>query len=228
MFPQDKVDRIILDGVVDSETYYSGALTIDISNQNCKFTVLTIVGLPSDDLVDSGKIMQAFFDGCYKAGPDNCAFYAPSADAISAKLAALYDQLKAAPVPVVTETGYQVIDFPTLRQAIFRSLYAPYATFSGLAQSFAGLAAGSGEAFLASQSKQEFQSLCEAPADIAAFELEGVMSVGCNDWPRIPADLQSSLNYYDKMKADYDFGSLWSGLGIACSFVFCFSYQTKY
>ncbi|KAK0436830.1 Alpha/Beta hydrolase protein, partial [Desarmillaria tabescens] len=84
MFP-DKVERIVLDGVLDMDGWYSN----DWRNE----------------LVDTDKVMQSFFDGCAAAGPDACAFYAPTAEEISNNLDSIYESLVTQPVPVVTCYG---------------------------------------------------------------------------------------------------------------------------
>lgn len=171
-----------------------------------------------DDIVDSEKALQTFFDGCYEAGPDLCAFYAPSPEEIAANLKALYEKIRAAPIPVVTDTGYAVIDYANLRGAIFQTLYRPYATFSWLAQGLAGLASGSGEAFYAGISDSATTFQCGVPAtDIPAVQPEGIMAIGCNDWPASLPDLDAAQAFFDTISTKYDFGSIWAGLQISCA-----------
>ncbi|PBK86199.1 hypothetical protein ARMGADRAFT_1017465 [Armillaria gallica] len=123
MFP-DKVERMVLDGVVDVNAYYSG----DWRNS----------------IVDADKVMQSFFDGCVAAGPDACAFYASTAEQISNNLDSLYDSLLIQPVPVVSPPFYGVVDYTALRTAVWYALYSPYELFSILAEGLASLAAGNG------------------------------------------------------------------------------------
>ncbi|KAK0487949.1 TAP-like protein-domain-containing protein [Armillaria novae-zelandiae] len=123
MFP-DKVERMVLDGVVDADAYYRD----DWRNST----------------VDTDKVMQSFFDGCVAAGPDACAFYASTAEQISSNLDSLYDSLLIQPVPVVSPPFYGVIDYSLLRSTIWSALYAPYEVFSILAEGLASLRAGNG------------------------------------------------------------------------------------
>ncbi|KAK0221350.1 TAP-like protein-domain-containing protein [Armillaria fumosa] len=123
MFP-DKVERMVLDGVVDADAYYSG----DWRNTT----------------VDADKVMQSFFDGCVAAGPDACAFYASTAEEISNNLDSLYESLLIQPVTVVSPPFYGVVDYTALRTAVWNAVCAPYELFSILAEGLASLAAGNG------------------------------------------------------------------------------------
>ncbi|SJL15396.1 uncharacterized protein ARMOST_18893 [Armillaria ostoyae] len=123
MFP-DKVERMVLDGVVDVDAYYSG----DWRNK----------------IADADKAMQSFFDGCVAAGPDACAFYASTAEQISDNLDSLYDSLLIQPVPVVSPPFYGVVDYAALRATVWDALCSPYDLFSILAEGLASLAAGNG------------------------------------------------------------------------------------
>ncbi|KAF8193583.1 hypothetical protein K438DRAFT_836414 [Mycena galopus ATCC 62051] len=69
--------------------------------------------------------MQAFYDGCNEAGPDNCLFYASSSSEVTAKLDALTSSIKEQPIPVVAPDSHGVVDF-TLRNAILAALFSPY------------------------------------------------------------------------------------------------------
>ncbi|KAJ7218445.1 hypothetical protein GGX14DRAFT_560786 [Mycena pura] len=105
LFP-DKVGRLIIDGVEDMDSYYTSNAT--------------------NMMVDVNANLQAFFDGCHKAGPDVCPFYAPSPSAIAAKLDVLTSSVKEQPLLVVTPDSHGIVDFGFLRNAILDSLFAPY------------------------------------------------------------------------------------------------------
>jgi pimeloyl-ACP methyl ester carboxylesterase len=70
LFPE-RVGRMILDGVADSENYYQGAW-----DQN---------------LNQADEAVESFFTYCYAAGPEKCAFYANSTQQISDRLSAIFD-----------------------------------------------------------------------------------------------------------------------------------------
>jgi hypothetical protein len=48
---------------------------------------------------------------CADAGPDRCAFWAPSADDIRQNLTNLYDSISVQPVPVKTGDTYSYVDY---------------------------------------------------------------------------------------------------------------------
>ncbi|EEB97406.1 hypothetical protein MPER_03282, partial [Moniliophthora perniciosa FA553] len=125
IFP-DRVERVILDGVLDMEGYYAG----DGRNE----------------IVDSDKTLQAFFDSCFAAGPDVCAFHSSSPAAIEERLDALYAMIKDSPVGVYSSSSpyYGLVDYPTLKRAVTVALYNPYTSFAPLAQGLADLENGNG------------------------------------------------------------------------------------
>ncbi|KAF8965907.1 TAP-like protein-domain-containing protein [Flammula alnicola] len=125
MFP-DKVERLVIDGVLDMEGYYS----TNWANQS----------------LDTEKVLQEFFQGCFKAGPQACAFYDTSPAAISRNLVALYSKVIAQPAVAYSPSlpEYGIVDHAVLKSAIFNSLYIPYSSFSPLAQGLAALRKGNG------------------------------------------------------------------------------------
>jgi hypothetical protein len=98
----------------------------------------------SNNLLDTDKTMESFYTGCADAGPDRCAFWAPSPDDIRQNLTNLYSSISIQPVPVKIGNTYGYIDFKMLHNLIFTNLYFPFATFPLLAQGLAELAAGNG------------------------------------------------------------------------------------
>ncbi|KAF9029165.1 hypothetical protein BDZ89DRAFT_1038704 [Hymenopellis radicata] len=196
----DKVGRLIIDGVCDSDDYYAT--------------------LWSKNLVDSEKTLQGFFDGCYEAGPQRCSFYAPSPDAISANLTALYNRLRTAAVPVKTDSGYGVVDYRRLRRAVFSSLYTPYAKFPLLADALSELARGSGNLLYNMTREPEVKCSCPDPSNELASVNEATMFVACNDGTPVPNNLTETKEYYAEISSQYDFGSLWAGLRIGCSTIY--------
>ncbi|KAL4251257.1 Serine protease/Carboxylesterase S33, partial [Pleurotus pulmonarius] len=94
IFP-DRVERLVLDGVVDSENYFAT--------------------LWSNNLLDTDKTLQTFFDSCFEAGPIACPFYEPSPAAISRKLDDLTHHIFLNPVPVQTNISYGLVDYARLR-----------------------------------------------------------------------------------------------------------------
>jgi pimeloyl-ACP methyl ester carboxylesterase len=76
LFPE-RIGRMILDGVVDSEDYYLGAW--------------------GKNLDQADEAVESFFTYCHAAGPDKCVFYANSTQQISARLSAIIDGKSSSP-----------------------------------------------------------------------------------------------------------------------------------
>ncbi|TEB34822.1 alpha/beta-hydrolase [Coprinellus micaceus] len=124
----DKVQGLVIDGVGDSNDYYSAAWL--------------------NNMVDSEKTLQLFFDHCAEGGPVKCPFYSPNPADIKRNLTALYERLQVEPVVVNANTLYGVIDYTLVCSLVFSSLYTPYDSFKPLADALAQLAAGNGTAVL--------------------------------------------------------------------------------
>ncbi|KAF7331015.1 Abhydrolase-4 domain-containing protein [Mycena venus] len=123
MFP-DNVERLVIDGVVDSENYYATEW--------------------SNNLLDTDNAWMAFVHGCVAAGPEECPFFAPTAAEILDKVDKIYASVRARPIPVRANDSFGLVDYSLVREKIFRSLYSPYSQFPVLAQALADLAVGNG------------------------------------------------------------------------------------
>ncbi len=123
--------------------------------------------------------MQSFFDGCVAAGPDRCAFYAPTATEISNKLDSLYESILVQPVPFVTPSSYGVVDYTVLRTAVKNALYQPYQYFSVLAEGLAGLAAGNGSILYG------LQGTTYDPSSVYDNSWEAQITISCGDAPNM-------------------------------------------
>lgn len=172
-------------------------------------------------MVDSDKTLQAFFDGCFEAGPQNCPFYADSPKAISNRLDALYENIRTNPIPVRLESSYGVLDYPRLRAAIFRSLYTPHTAYPILAQALADSELGNGTLLfnMIEQSSEAFECSCDPSVTALAPVVDSGMAIMCNDGAPIPRSLKAAQRHYDRMTEAFDWGSMWAGLRISCSCV---------
>ncbi|KAF8890373.1 Alpha/Beta hydrolase protein [Infundibulicybe gibba] len=177
LFP-DKVARLVVDGVVDAENYYST--------------------LWDNNLLDTDKTLQAFFDGCHQAGPKLCPFYAPTPEKISQNLDALYAAVTARPVPVYTQTAYGLIDYSRLRLTVFNSLYRPYQTFPSLARALADLASGDGTVLYQMLEGPRFQCSCGPPEPFVSVSSEAQIAILCGDGQVVPPDFESAESFYKK------------------------------
>ncbi|KAK0460830.1 TAP-like protein-domain-containing protein [Armillaria novae-zelandiae] len=197
LFP-DRIERMVLDGVVDAENYYAT--------------------LWSNNLLDSNKTLQTFFDGCFQAGPDGCPFYASSPDTIKQNLDNLYNNIRVRPLPVRLSTGYGVVDYARLRYAVFSSLYIPQSIYLTLAQGLSDLAQGNGEVIFNMTNHPQFECSCDDPSALLTSSVrDSMISIICNDGLPVPRDVESAEEYYANLSAQFEWASIWTGVRIGCS-----------
>ncbi|KAF8152839.1 hypothetical protein K438DRAFT_1525004, partial [Mycena galopus ATCC 62051] len=180
-FLSDKVERILIDGVLDADAWLS-------------------------KLTDTDKVLQSFFDGCVAAGPDLCAFYESTAAAIADRLAALTESIRAQPVPVITPTAYGLVDYSLLRNTMFNSFYAPYALFGPLAQGLAALESGDGSILFSLLETAPFQ--CDCSNDTVPFHLnnfDAVWAVQCGDGAVVTDTVDELREFYDNAAKTSEF-----------------------
>jgi len=121
LFPE-RVGRIILDGVMDSEVYYTGKW--------------------DENVAQSDEAVGSFFTYCHLAGPDKCAVYSNSTELIKARLDSVIADVRKNPVQV---SDPAFVEFPTivtyeiLNFVLLSVLYAPSQYFPMFAQIFADL-----------------------------------------------------------------------------------------
>ncbi|KAI9701612.1 MAG: hypothetical protein M1820_006383 [Bogoriella megaspora] len=127
MFP-DRIERLALDGVVDAEDY----------RQNLWY----------DNLVDTEKNFQTFFEHCASVGPNACplAEERSTPSDIQEKVSSIISKLYHNPLPV-TGSAPEVISYSDVRNLIFGSLYTPVQAFPYLANLLADIDAGNGTRF---------------------------------------------------------------------------------
>ncbi|SJL16597.1 uncharacterized protein ARMOST_20123 [Armillaria ostoyae] len=191
MFP-DKVERMLLDGVLDVDGYYSG----DWRNQ----------------VVDAEKDLQYFFDGCVAAGPDACAFYASTSEEISSNLDAIYESLLTEPVPVIISTSsYGIVDYAALQNAVKNALTQPYAYFSILAEGLASLAVGNGSIIY------EMQATAYDPSSVYDNFWEAEIAISCSDAMNNTESIADLFAYWDSIQGTSPFAYSLMTQRISCS-----------
>jgi pimeloyl-ACP methyl ester carboxylesterase len=121
MFP-DRVGRMVLDGVMDADKYYSNDW---------------------EDTVESmDETLEMFSSLCHSAGPDACAFYGPSPENITVRIDNIVQQLQSQPVPISgAETGGlpMLVTYADLKSLFINALYQPLVTFPALAEALSGI-----------------------------------------------------------------------------------------
>ena len=172
------------------------------------------------NMLDTEEALDVFFQACYEAGPDHCAFYDQSPSQISANFDALYDQLKSAPMPVfVDDTTYGILDYTFARQAARSSLYNLFTTtFAGLANGLALAQQGNGSALYAlANSPNTFTCDCANVTSTNINSIDALLAVECNDVIIPNRTYAEWQEYYDDAAKVSQLSEVWVGLGMRCS-----------
>lgn len=90
LFP-DRVERMVIDSVVDIDAYLHGNLAPTLS--------------------DSTGVLQDFFNRCYAAGPDYCAIYCSSPQEIEQRTRTIIDSVRSDPIAV---SDSKIVPYPKL------------------------------------------------------------------------------------------------------------------
>lgn len=174
LFP-DRIERMILDGNVNSEFYYNG--------------------LVSSSLTDSDKAIRSFFEYCAEAGPEKCAFAGndthgqllTSEEQLEARFNNLLKKLEEEPLIVVDASFPDIITDYSVRNWVFNQAYGANVRFPYMALALAELDSGNATGFQQIQSllrgspaTSEVHSSNVEPNPFYAEE-EGLLLVTCVD-----------------------------------------------
>jgi pimeloyl-ACP methyl ester carboxylesterase len=206
LFP-DRIRAMVLDGVINPPSYTSfdhGDGDIVGPNTTSFLRILSNQG--------SADTLQAFFDQCAAAGPDRCAFAAPSAAETSAKFDALMDRLRAEPMVVQGLAGTLTVTYSLVDVTVWVALYsAP--TWSRLAQGLQALEEGDAAGFLVAT-----KTLGGPPPTAYVNSLEGQFANNCldTDNPDDPA-LYREMARSAEQRTPH-FGTLYTYQAMPCAF----------
>ncbi|KAF8188141.1 Alpha/Beta hydrolase protein [Mycena galopus ATCC 62051] len=191
LFP-DKVERILIDGVLDPNAWLSANYTIEAT--------------------DTDKALQTFFDGCAAAGPDLCAFYKPTAAQIADRLTALTNAIRTQPISVLTPAGYGLVDYSLLRSIIFDSLYNPYNLFPLLAQGLAALENGDGTVLysLLEEALPPFECDCTNSTSSPPMD-DSSVAIECGDAVEVTDSIQQLTEFYENAAKTSQFMEFFMG-----------------
>uniref|UniRef100_A0A8H7XK85 Alpha/beta-hydrolase n=1 Tax=Psilocybe cubensis TaxID=181762 RepID=A0A8H7XK85_PSICU len=198
MFP-DKIERMVIDGVADAEDYY--ALDRHLTS-----------------LIDTDKILDGFFTECAEAGPENCHFWAPTADDIRRNLTVIFESIRSRPIPVKTDTTYGVLDYRKLKETIFTTLYKPYTLFPSLATALADLSAGNASALYTLIPGPKSPD-CQCSPESSPFNssvTDATTGILCNDGEEILEDVVALENHLNNLMKMSFWGDVWAGLRLNC------------
>ncbi|KAK1226312.1 hypothetical protein PQX77_010715 [Marasmius sp. AFHP31] len=197
MFP-DKVERLIIDGVEEIEDYY-------------RMRWLNLAE-------DTDKTLQWFFQSCKDAGPQSCAFYEDSTEAMNAKLEGIYTRLNEDPIPVRTNTSYGIVDYGSLRfPALLYGLYYPV-LWRTLAKGLQDLTEGDGSVLWSMFGKPVFECDCDSTTHPVETESESTVAYICNDGDAVPPGVDAARAWYKEAVQLYgSWGTFRASHRIACS-----------
>ncbi|KAJ6479492.1 TAP-like protein-domain-containing protein [Mycena vitilis] len=198
LFPNN-VGRLMVDGVFEMASYYAASET--------------------NMMVDVDASLQAFFDGCNKAGPTVCPFYAASASEIASKLDALTNTILQQPIPVITPTSHGIVDFTFLRNAILDTLFGPYDPVSGfvsLGQGLAALAAGNASVLYSRTAEPTFE--CQkSPPPFHLNNFEAYVAIACGDATPINDTVAELQEYWLNGTTVSHFSDLFASQRVLCA-----------
>ncbi|KAJ4256812.1 hypothetical protein NW762_008908 [Fusarium torreyae] len=116
MFP-DRVERMILDGIVDAERYYHNDYSANVDQTD--------------------ETMEKFSTLCHSAGPKNCSFWGPTPENITARLDIIIHQLQSHPVPISSPESQglpTLVTYSDLKALFLTTVYNPIAKFPIMAE----------------------------------------------------------------------------------------------
>ncbi|KAF8583140.1 alpha/beta-hydrolase, partial [Ramaria rubella] len=204
MFP-DKVERIIVDGVVDAEDYAKG--------------------LWFNNLLDIDKLLNRLFEYCSLSTEEHCPLISPSVQTpaqIRARVDGILELLRTAPMAVANATSSQfgIITHHLVHLNLFKSLYAPLKLFPSFAQALVDLEKGDGHAMLRlfDDANQEFQCDCTpSPGFHFAGRIkETGVAVACGDADPVEESHEDLERFFERAGNISEFASEWD-MHVFCS-----------
>ncbi|TDL14553.1 alpha/beta-hydrolase, partial [Rickenella mellea] len=197
MFP-DNVERLIIDGVVDSENYYGT--------------------LWSNNLRDIDGTLLNLYDECVAAGPDACPLYEKSPLLIKARVDKLLNGLKIAPVSFYNSTSglYDVIDFSVVKGTVFSSMYRTHLVGKNLTIALAELEKGNAEPiWTLGQMKARRDALnCDCSAEPEFLPSSAgaatTLAIACSDGDNVKDDIPALQAYFEDLAKTSSFADVWT------------------
>ncbi|KAI9684587.1 MAG: hypothetical protein M1822_005675 [Bathelium mastoideum] len=205
MFP-DRVERLILDGVVDAPDYLKTLWT--------------------DNLVSTERAVQSFYDLCAAAGPDKCDLATQDdqpAD-IKAKLDGILAKLRHNPLQVVGKLP-EVVEWSDVKDLVFTSLYTPVQSFPFLAKILAAVERSNGTDFAKLLRPLHSVTCPSRSTDRASMnswigkDSAATVAIACGDGdPVTDMTLEAFDAYWQQLQSlSPTVGAIWSEMRMMCS-----------
>ncbi|KAF8514404.1 TAP-like protein-domain-containing protein, partial [Gautieria morchelliformis] len=158
----DNIERLVIDGVVDFDDYYSGSW--------------------SKNLYDTDKILQLFYDECAAAGLA-CPLYANSSSLVQRRVEEIFMAIQVSPLAVVdgTGSGYGVVDHSMLKRDFFTALYSPFTDLNQYAHILAAVERGDGRLALTYNQKFHVQPKCNSEPTLPIETLDATAAIMCGE-----------------------------------------------
>ena len=207
---QDNIERLVIDGVVDFDDYYSGRRSRRFALVRCSSL---IIGSWSKNLKDTDKGLQLFYHGCAAAGTA-CPLYANSSSLVQRRLENILTTIKASPLPVLDETAssYAVVDYSMVKNDLFRALYNPFKELTQYAYVLAALEKGDGRPALAYWKKLHEQPKCNSKPTIPADSLEAGIAIQCGEGEGAGRDFDDIVQQFEELSTISMFADVWVDL----------------
>lgn len=199
MFP-DRVERLVVDGVVEYGNYMSGNW--------------------SSNLRDTEKTMDLFYFHCARVGYPNCILANQTGkstpESIKYRTDSIIESLYHNPLAVYTPTA-DVLSYSEIRSIIFGTLYAPVAAFYGLAILLHAIEQRN-TAFLAPILQLIHPSTCASTPLLEMATRDAQVAIACSDGDDQSYISRSAFQTFVKELAAQSpsSGSIWSTIRMNC------------
>jgi hypothetical protein len=219
LYPQ-RSRRIILDSVLSPQFFFNATL--------------------DGSIIDSDAILAKFAVFCHKYGPEKCAFYRDTEQAILRDIDAVTFDLISAPLAVAASSyrGPDLITWSDIKRLIAQSLYRPIDFFPLLARLLHDVSNGNGSSFadykaasnavavpdvqkglynLSTRCKSDgpYSPACQRPGE---WLEEGLLAISCGDGPKGHTTSKGDFKeYWNSTKSQSSvFGDLWAEWDLEC------------
>lgn len=198
---------MVLDGVIDPAAYTSANQSVGDLNGPASNAFLRI---ESDE--GSARAFESFIRECAAAGPERCAFAAPTAAATRAKFDTLLTRLRATPMEARGPAGTLTVTYSVVVEAVRGALYSA-SSWAGLADGLQRLVEGDAAGFLAATN-----NLGGPSPTVYQNPREGQQASNCLDGahPKDPATFAQMVKEAEA-RTPY-FGAAWAYLSEPCVF----------
>ena len=207
LFP-DRIERMIVDGIVDVIDYFSGA--------------------EEKTLTDTELVMDSFYEFCFKAGPLMCQFYTGSKpEDIRERLNNLLEALRTQPlpysIPLDGTSQTELFTYSILRSIVSSWLYAPLVYFESGAELLVFIESSLELGYLDASLGPGPPLTCPSDehtdfVNSGLLEGESLTAIYCNDIPSFTnLTLADFREYMERMiKQSPSTGPLWATIILPC------------